>query len=139
MLGSVRLVQVVIMTDRRDFVKALRALARTHGVTQVRDDAAKEKVMQMVKTSVHMRHIPSRSPDLNPVERFWAYLRKKLRSMDLNDLRKKRKPVGRTAFKARVRAVLKTNKTKQVAKNYVNSLWNTCKIVLKKKGQHSGR
>ena len=66
MLGSVRLVQVVIMTDRRDFVKALRALARTHGVTQVRDYAAKEKVMQMVKTSLHMVHIPSRSPDLKP-------------------------------------------------------------------------
>ena len=36
------------MTDRRELVKVLRASARTHGVAQVRDDASRDKVMQMV-------------------------------------------------------------------------------------------
>ena len=43
-----------------------------------------------------------KSPDLNPVEMFWGWLRKKLRSMDLEDLRKKRRPLGKTAYTARV-------------------------------------
>lgn len=59
--------------------------------------------------------------------------------MDLNDLRKKRPPVGKTAFKARVRAVVNSKKAKLVAKNYVRGLWNTCKLVLKKKGAASGK
>ena len=46
--------------------------------------------------------VPPKSPDLNPVEMFWGWLRKKLRSMDLEDLRKKRRPWGKTAYTARV-------------------------------------
>jgi len=34
--------------------------------------------------------IPARPPDLNPVERFWSWLRRKLTRMDLDDLKKKR-------------------------------------------------
>ena len=39
---------------------------------------------------------------LNPVEIFWGWLRKKLRSMDLEDMRKKRRLLGKTAYTARV-------------------------------------
>ena len=41
--------------------------------------------------------VPAKSPDLNPVEMFWAWLRKKLRLMDLADLHKKRRPLGKPA------------------------------------------
>ena len=34
---------------------------------------------------VHPWHVPPRSPDLNPVEKYWAWLRRKLRAMDLDD------------------------------------------------------
>ena len=47
------------------------------------------------KASVQLWHIPARSPDLNPVEKFWGNLRKRLRAMDLQDLAKKRPPVGK--------------------------------------------
>ena len=36
------------MTKRRGLVKKLRVFARTHNVTQVRDEAGKDKVLQMV-------------------------------------------------------------------------------------------
>ena len=37
------------------------------------------------KPKITLLHIPARSPDLNPVELFWSWLRKKLRRMDLRD------------------------------------------------------
>ena len=41
----------LVMSDsRKEVVKALRALARTHGVVQVRDDASRDKVLGMVKS-----------------------------------------------------------------------------------------
>ena len=39
----------------------------------------------------------------------------------------------------RSETMLAKTKTKQVAKNMVQSLWNTCNIVLKKKGHASGK
>ena len=91
------------------------------------------------KQSIYLWHIPARSPDLNPVEKFWAYLRKKLRAMDLKDLQAKRPPVGKFQLKARVRSILSTQQTKQVAKNLMRGLKKTCKLVLKKKGAASGK
>ena len=34
---------------------------------------------------VSMWHIPPRSPDLNPIEKYWAWLRKALLARDLSD------------------------------------------------------
>ena len=84
--------------------------------------------------SVYLWHIPPRSPDLNPVERFWAYLRKRLEAMDLRDLIEKRPPVDKAGLKARVRMVVAQQKSKGVAKNLVASLLKTCKHVQKNKG-----
>ena len=86
------------------------------------------------RVGVHLWHIPPRSPDLNPVEKFWGWVRKQLRAMDLADLKVKRPPVQRTALQARVRSLLRTAKAKNMAKNHVQSLHNTCREVLKKKG-----
>ena len=54
--------------------------------------------------------MPARSPDLNPVERYWAWLRRKLRAMDLQDAVAGRPTLGKTAYKARVRAVCRSKK-----------------------------
>ena len=67
-------------------------------------------------------HVPPRSPDLNPVELFWAKVRLWLRHMDLKDLREGRPPVQKTALKERVRRLLRTAKAKQTAKNIFASL-----------------
>ena len=87
---------------------------------------------------VKLWHIPPRSPDLNPVERFWSWLKKKLRGMDLADAVDGRPLLGKMAYKARVRRVIKSKKAQDVAKSHANSLRNVCKVVLKKKGAASG-
>ena len=93
---------------------------------------------EYAKTSVHLWHIPPRSPDLNPVERFWAYLRKRLRAMDMKDLKDKKPPVGKAELKRRVRMVVQTKKAKETCKRMLRSLVKTAQIVIKKKGAASG-
>lgn len=89
------------------------------------------------KVSVVLWHIPPRSPDLNPVEKFWGWLRKRLRAMDLADLKSKRRPIQRTALKARVRGLVASQKAKSVAKNYIFGLRNVCEEVRRKRGAAS--
>jgi hypothetical protein len=75
---------------------------------------------------------------LNPIERFWAWLKKKLRAMDLKDAVQGRPALNKTTYKLRVRGVLRSKRAQQVAKNYANSLRKVCKEVLKKKGAATG-
>lgn len=42
-----------------------------------------------MKKRISLWHIPPRSPDLNPVERYWSYVRRQLRSMDMRDIKEK--------------------------------------------------
>ena len=90
------------------------------------------------KKSVHLWGIPPRSPDLNPVEKFWSWLRKELRARDLRDALAKRPVLGTTAYRARVRSVLQTRKAQRAAANMANGLKTVCKKVLAKQGRHSG-
>ena len=66
---------------------------------------------------VRLWHIPAKSPDLNPVEKFWVWVRKQLLKKDLADLMKGRPVPGRTASQGRVRRLLQSAKAQQVAKN----------------------
>ena len=66
--------------------------------------------------------VPPKSPDLNPVELFWGWLRRKLRHMDLADLHQKRRPLGKTAYTMRVKGVIKSQKAQTVAKNFAGRL-----------------
>ena len=84
--------------------------------------------------SIALWSVPPKSPDLNPVEIFWGWLRKKLRSMDLEDMRKKRRLLGKTAYTARVKGVLKSAKAQTVAKNVAGRFRNACKQVVDRKG-----
>ena len=61
-------------------------------------------------------------------------LRKRLRAMDLADLKAKRRPVQRTALKARVRSIVASGSAKLVAKNYAFGLRKVCEEVRRKKG-----
>ena len=66
--------------------------------------------------SISLWKIPSRSPDLNPVEKFWSWLRRELRRRDLQDYRQKKACLTKAQYIARVRQVLGTEKAQQVAK-----------------------
>ena len=66
---------------------------------------AKASMAAYSPRSITLWSVPPKSPDLNPVEMFWGWLRKKLRSMDLEDLRKKRRLLDKTAYVARVKGL----------------------------------
>ena len=73
-------------------------------------------------------------PDLNPIEMFWGWIRKRLRNMDLEDLRKRRPPLGKTAYIARVKSIMHSQKAQKVAKNYAVKFRKTCQQVVARKG-----
>ena len=89
------------------------------------------------KKNVRLVHIPPRSPDLNPIESFWGWLRKQLRLRDLEDLRRGRPALGKMAFKARVRALLRSQRAQAVAKAKFAALSKVCREVVRKKGAAS--
>ena len=89
------------------------------------------------RARVELWHIPPRSPDLNPVEKFWSWLRARLRAMDLADLKARRVPVRKAAFKARVRSLVRTARAKRVSANIFKGLRKTCAEVLRKRGAGS--
>ena len=77
---------------------------------------------------------PAKSPDLNPVEMFWGWLRSKLRLMDLTDMRQKRRTLGKTAYTARVKAVMKSQKAQAVSKSFTKRFRTACKQVVDRRG-----
>ena len=80
----------------------------------------------------------AKSPDQNPVERFWSWLRKKLRAMDLQDAVAKRPVFGNAAYKARVRAVCRSQQAQRVAANQAKLMKRVCRRVVLKKGAATG-
>ena len=98
---------------------------------------ARRSVAEHEKGSISMWHIPPRSPDLNPIEKFWGWLRKELRALDLKDANARRPPVSKAAYRQRVRAVCRSPKAQEVAAACANGLVRVCKEVVKKKGAAS--
>ena len=86
------------------------------------------------KKKINVLKVPPRSPDLNPIEKFWGWLRRELRLRDLNDLQNKKPAMGKIAYKSRVRNLLKTKKTQAMAKRFASDLVKVCKEVKKKGG-----
>ena len=87
---------------------------------------------------VRLWKIPAKSPDLNPIERFWSWLRRKLRAMDLKDAVAKRGVLSKFAFKARVRAVCRSKQAQRVAGNQTKLMKRVCREVVSKKGAATG-
>lgn len=83
---------------------------------------------------VKLWQIPPKSPDLNPVEMFWGWLRRRLRTMDLKDLRAKRAPLGKAAYQRRVMQICNTKKAQSVAASYARRLKKVAQEIVEKKG-----
>ena len=69
----------------------------------------------------------------------WAWLRNRLRAMDLRDAVAKRPVLRKTAYRARVRRLCQTKKAQKVAGNHARALKGVCRTILQKKGAHSGK
>ena len=95
---------------------------------------AKVSIAACSTRKISLWTVPPKSPDLNPVEMFWSWLRRKLRLMDLQDLRKKRRPLGRAAYTARVKSVIKSQKAQTVATNFARRMRKACKQVVDRGG-----
>ena len=78
--------------------------------------------------------LPAKSPDLNPIEKYWAWIRKRMRAMDLADLAAKRPALGKTAYKARLMRLVKTAEAKAIAGRTFRNLRKACQEVLKSGG-----
>ena len=81
--------------------------------------------------------MPARSPDLNPVEKFWAWVRKEMRARDMADLRARRVVPGKTAYTLRVKRLLKSRRAQQAASNIALGFKRVCKQVVANKGAAS--
>jgi hypothetical protein len=86
------------------------------------------------KQKVNLWHVPPHSPDLNVIEKYWSWLRRELQRRDLNDLVKKRLPLGKMAYRQRILAICRSPKSKTVAANIFQSFRKVCKEVLQKRG-----
>ena len=82
-------------------------------------------------------HIPKASPDLNPIEKFWGWLRRELRKKDLEDLKNRRPALGKLAYKKRVRNFMRSKRVQDKAKAFARDIIRVCKEVVKKKGHAS--
>ena len=98
---------------------------------------AKESRKQYSKNHIKLLHIPAKSPDLNPIESFWGWVRARLRLRDLEDLKQGRAALGKTACKIRVKKFLKSKKAQDVAKAKFNAFKKVCQEVVRKKGAAS--
>ena len=97
------------------------------------------KLIRPLYKAKHIRlmHIPARSPDLNPIESVWGWLRRELRRRDLEDLRRKKPALNKAQYTQRVKEVLRTVKTQNVAKAKFPNLKKVCREVVLKKGAMS--
>ena len=129
------------IVSRGDLVKAVKAVnpKRKKGPWSVLCDnesflRAKVSNAAVKKAGVTLWKMPAKSPDLNPAERCWSWLRRKLRLMDLDDAVKKRPVLGKTAYKARVRSVVKSKKAQAVGAAQAKLMRRVCQEVVRKKG-----
>ena len=100
---------------------------------------ASESAKAHAKAKVRLWPIPPRSPDLNPVERFWSYLRRRLRAMEMKDFVANKPVLTKAQYKVRVQNLLKTKKVQTAAANCALGLRKVCQIVIRKKGAASGK
>ena len=71
---------------------------------------------------------------LNPIEKFWARLRNMLRQMDLEDLRRGRRPVNKAGLQWRVRTLCRTKRAQRVVVACMQGIRRVAREVLFKKG-----
>ena len=77
----------------------------------------------------------AKSPDFNRMEKLWGWVRKELRRRGLADLVARRPALGKTAYKERVKRILKSAKAQAVAKNLLGNLRTVAARVVKAGGR----
>ena len=86
------------------------------------------------RAKVTLWKMPPRSPDLNPIEKYWSWLRRRLLEKDLADLRNGRPVPRRVAYIARLRAINRSARAQSVAANCAKGLKKVCRAVVAGRG-----
>ena len=71
---------------------------------------------------------------MNPVEKFWSWLRRELRRRDLEDYKNKRQPLTKAQYVNRVKQVLQTQRVQEKAANIAAGFRKICKQISDKSG-----
>ena len=94
-----------------------------------------QKSLRALRTlHVTLIDLPPRSPDLNPVEKMWGWVRKQLRVRDLRDLSRGAPVLGRTMYRERIRRLLRSRRAQLVAKRFAANFRTVCTRVIKADG-----
>ena len=122
-------------------IKALKPVKRKGPWTVLTDGESFLRTKTSMKAyrecRVKLWQIPPPSPDLHPIEKLWSWLRRRLRALDMADLKAKRLVPGKTAYRQRVRNVLRSAAAQRVAASCAKGVRKVCKEVLRKKGAAS--
>ena len=102
----------------------------------LRAGASNEAYVGGVHRRAHVRlvQVPARSPDLNPAEKYWSYLRRRLRALDLRDTMERRAPLTRAAYIQRLHAVVRSAGSQRAAANIAKGFGKTLAECCKNKG-----
>ena len=99
------------------------------GETFLRAPASRKAYAKAKKIALWEK-MPAKSPDLNPVEKYWAWLRRRLRKKDLEDLDAGRDVLSKAAYQERVRGIIDTKASQTAAGNIAKGLRKVCKEVV---------
>ena len=95
---------------------------------------APESQRAYTATRVSLWKVPPNSPDLNPVEKMWGWVRKELLLNGLTDLRARRRVPAKQAYKARLVCLLKSRRAQTVASKFVRGYRKVCKDAVQARG-----
>ena len=90
------------------------------------------------KAGVRLWQVPAKSPDLNPIELFWSWLRRAFHTRDLKDFQAKRRPLWKSAYRRRLAGLCRSQKAKRVAMACARNLRKVCQAVIRKRGAAAG-
>ena len=86
------------------------------------------------RLGIRLWPIPPRSPDLNPVEWFWGWLKRDLAKRDLQDLLARRAVLSKEDYRRRIQGILRGRRAQEVAANCTKSFRKACTLVVKNSG-----
>ena len=86
------------------------------------------------RAAVELWKMPPRSPDLNPIEKYWSWLRRRIHKQDLQDLRQGKPVPGRMAYIARIRAINRSVQAQAVAARCAQGFRKVCRLIDQNKG-----
>ena len=121
----------------RAFVSVLLALERAYDLAlQVNRDSAHDAILRAYRKVLLKAH-PDKGGSHADTLRLQAakgWIRRKVRTMDLADMRCKGPPLTKAAYTARLKGIMRSQKAQAVAKSYAARFRKTCKQVADRGG-----